>query len=275
MIKISESSEDFFENIFPRMKNELKIAQMKPDVGTFVYKCVILSLIWCLAFTIPVFFIIRKLEISLILVPIAFLFFLMLSFFFFIRIPKYNARKVREEIENDIFVPSRMLLTLLESGNSIISALVGVSYTKANSSKYFGKIASEIFLGKNIEQAIDDAIKYTPSDSFRKVLEPIKKSLKTGTDIQRNLLITLQEMSKEKVIEIENYEKRLGPLSMFYMIFGTIIPVLSVVGLILFVSLIGFRAEFFPFFVILLFFIILLQYIFYTLFKGIRPLVKL
>ena len=168
-----------------------------------------------------------------------------------------------------------MLLTLLESGNSIITAMLRVSNSKSKSSKYFGNVVSEIFLGKNIEQAIDDAIRYTPSVSFRRVLEPIKKSLKTGTDIQRNLLVTLQELSKEKIIEIEEYEKKLNPLSMFYMIFGTIIPVLGIVAIVLFISLIGLKVEFFPFFFILLLGILFVQYIFIALFKATRPLVKL
>ncbi len=274
MIKISEAFEEFFNKIFPKLKDELKAAQMHNTLANFVVKCLVLALIFSLIFSITAFFILSKSKLLVLLAPIL-IFFLFTMFFVFLRIPKYNIRRVRNDIENDIFVPSRMLLTLLESGNSIISALVDVSYTKAKSSKYFGNIASEIFLGKNIEQAIDDAIRYTPSESFRRVLEPIKKSLKTGTDIQRNLLVTLQEMSQEKIIEIEDYEKKLSPLSMFYMIFGTIIPVLSVVGIVVFVSIIGLKAEFFPFFLILLLVILIIQYIFVVLYRSIRPLVKL
>lgn len=274
MIKISEAIDEFFSKIFPHLKDELRSAQMKADVVPFVIKCFILAMVFSLTLSVTAFLLLSKYNLISWMVPI-FLFFLISLFLLTLRIPKHNIRKVGNEIENDVFIPSRMLLTLLESGNSIITALVGVSYTKAKSSKYFGNIASEIFLGKNIEQAIDDAIKYTPSISFRRVLEPVKKSLKTGTDIQKSLLVTLQELSKEKIIEIENYEKKLGPLSMFYMIFGTIIPVLSVVGVVIFISLIGLKAEFFPFFLLLLFVILLIQYLFITLFKGIRPLVKL
>lgn len=274
MIKISEALDEIFGRVFPGLKDELKSAQMDNNVVSFVFKCVFLSLILSLAFSIVIFLILLKKDLGIFALPV-FVFFLFLFFFLTLNIPNYNMQKVRNEIENDIFIPSRMLLTLLESGNSLITALVGVSSTKAKSSKYFGKIASEIFLGKNIEQAINDAIKFTPSNSFRRVLEPIKKSLKTGTDIQKNLLVTLEEMSKEKIIEIEEYGKRLGPISMFYMIFGTIVPVLGIVGIVVFISIVGLKAEFFPFFFILLLGIMLIQYFFIALFKSIRPLVKL
>ncbi|HLP79229.1 MAG TPA: type II secretion system F family protein [Acidobacteriota bacterium] len=190
-------------------------------------------------------------------------------------IPMANQDIIRRDIEGDIFIPARMLLTLLESGKSLISAIEAVSYTKARSSKYFGKIASEIYLGKTVEQAIEDAIRYTPSNSFRKVLEPIKKSLKTGTNIQRSLLATLQELQEQKIVEIEQYEKQLSPISMFYMIFGTIIPAIGIVALVILLSVIGFEVNFFPTLFILLVLIVLLQFFFLNLFKSTRPLVKL
>ncbi|MBN2459933.1 type II secretion system F family protein [Candidatus Woesearchaeota archaeon] len=274
MIKITEESEAFANKLFPNLKEDLRMAQMKTDVGAFVNKCLLMSLVF--AFNLSLIFVIILIQRKLYLLTIpVFVFFFIIMFTICIKIPKFNIAKVRQEIESDIFTPSRMMLTLLESGNSLISALENVSYTKAKSSKYFGKIASEIYLGKNIEQAIEDAIKYTPSDSFRMVLEPIKKSLKTGTDIQVNLQATLQQLSEQKIVEIEQYEKRLNPLSMFYMIFGTVLPAIGVVGMVLILSVIGFKIEFFPVFLILLILIIILQLFFVKIFQSTRPMVKL
>ncbi len=269
-----ESQEEYVNKLFPNLRDNLKMAQMNPDVSAFVTKAVILSVIFALNFSVIAFLVLLKYDLGLFVIPV-FFFFLIIFFFVCISLPKINIAKVRQDIESDIFVPSRMLLTLLETGNSLITALESVSYTKAKSSKYFGKIASEIYLGKNIDQAIEDAIKYTPSDSFRMVMEPIKKSLKTGTDIQKNLLATLQELSDEKIVEIEQYEKKLNPLSMFYMIFGTILPAIGVVGLVLILSVLGIKVEFFPSLFILLILILLLQLFFVRIFRITRPLVKL
>jgi len=273
-IATTDSNENLINKLFPNLRESLRMAQMETNVTAFVNKAVVLSLIFALNFTVVSFLILIKYKLYLFTLPLFILFFL--AFFFVcLKIPDLNIAKVKQEIESDIFTPSRMLLTLLEAGNSLISALETVSYTKAKSSKYFGKIASEIYLGKNVDQAIEDAIKYTPSDSFRMVLEPIKKSLRTGTDIQKNLFSTLQELSQQKIVEIEQYEKRLNPLSMFYMIFGTILPAIGVVGLVLIMSVAGIKIEFFPSLFLLLVLILLLQLFFVRIFKNTRPLVKL
>jgi len=274
VIKIQDKPNEFIQKIFPKLKENLRMGQMDTDVSTFMNNCVVLSLIFAFNFSLVVFLILAKYRLYLWIVPV-FAFFFIAFFFVCASIPKININKVRQDIESDIFIPSRMLLTLLESGNSLITAMESVSYTKAKSSKYFGKIASEIYLGKNVERAIEDAIEYTPSDSFRLVLEPIKKSLRTGTDIQKNLMETLQALSQKKVIEIEQYEKKLSPISMFYMIFGTIIPAVGVVGLVLILSVVGIKVEFFPTLFVLLILILLLQLFFIKIFKNTRPLVKL
>ena len=271
---MSESLEEFVNKIFPGLKENMKMAQMGADTIGFVLKSVLLSAIFSVNFSLVVSLIFRKYGFFLIM-PLLAAFFFILFMILSANIPRLNIIKVRQEIESDIFIPSRMLLTLLESGNSLVTALEGVSYTKAKSSKYFGKIASEIYLGKNIEQAIEDSIRFTPSNSFRIVLEPIKKSLKTGTDIQRNLSSTLSELQKQKIIEIERYEKKLSPLAMFYMIFGTILPAISVVGIMIILSVLGIYVTFFPFLFILLLILLAIQLFFVRLFKAARPLVNL
>ncbi|KYK24393.1 hypothetical protein AYK26_06865 [Euryarchaeota archaeon SM23-78] len=274
MVKIIEGNAGFINKLFPNLKENMKLAQMDINISSFVTKSIIVSVIFALNFSLIFFFILLKQGLALMTIPILIIFFILL-FLVCMNIPKFNIVKIKKDIEGDIFIPSRMLLTLLEAGNSLITGLESVSYTKAKSSKYFGKIASEIYLGKNVDQAIEDAIKYTPSESFRMVLEPIKKSLKTGTDIRKNLLTTLQDLQQEKIVEIEQYEKRLNPLSMFYMIFGTIIPAIGVIGLVLIMSVIGLKIEFFPALFILLVIILIIQVFFVKIFKNTRPLVKL
>jgi pilus assembly protein TadC len=246
---------------------------MKGTPDGFVKKAMILSIIFAVNVAIIFFVLLRKTEIASFAI-IAFFFSLFFLLLIFMQLPKINISKVRQDIEADIFVPSRMLITLLESGNSIVTALERVSYTNAKSSKYFGKIASEINLGKSLPDAIDEAILYTPSESFKRFLQPIRKSLKAGTDIQANLNAVLDDLVKEKVIEIERYEKRLGALSLFYMIFGVIIPAVGVVAIVIIMSVMGLTVNFFPFLFILLLLIGLMQFGFIKIFQNIRPLMR-
>jgi hypothetical protein len=62
---------------------------------------------------------------------------------------------------------------------------------------------------------------------------------------------------------------------MFYMIFGTILPAIGIVGLVLIMSVLGIQVEFFPSLLILLILILLLQLFFVRIFRSTRPLVKL
>lgn len=271
---MSDATKALTNKLFPHLADQLRLAQMEDTPERFALKCLIPSVLFSANISFVFFLIFLSAGIPLLALPI-----LVVMFFIFylvcINLPRFNIQKVRLEIEQDIFIPARMMLTLLESGNSLVTALEGVSYTKAKSSKYFGKIASEIYLGKNIDQAIEDAIEFTPSESFRRVLEPIKKSLKTGTDIQNNLYATLQSLQQEKIVEIEKYEKVLNPLSMFYMIFGTIMPAVGSIVAVVILSVIGIEVVFFPFLFIFLLFILLLQVIFIRIFRSVRPLVTL
>jgi pilus assembly protein TadC len=274
VIRIGELIEELVEKLLPRLGHELKVAQMKDSPHDYLRKSILLAFIFALNLTLPTLFILLKYH-ALYLLPVVYLVYFFLTMLIALSIPKINIKKVRSEIESDIFVPAWKLLTLIEAGNSIISALINVSRSKAKSGKYFGKIASDILLGKTIEQAFDDAIKYTPSESFRKVLEPIKKSLKTGADIKSNLLSTLRELSQEKAVEIEMYEKKLSPLSMFYLIFGTILPALAIIGAALIISFVGLEVRFFPFLFLYLVLILITQVVFINIFLETRPLVKL
>jgi len=247
---------------------------MNVNIATFVSQCVLLSFLGALCVTVIAFFLLLKLGFPLLTVLV---FMLAFSFTFYLtlHIPKVNQGIVRQEIEGNIFVLGGMLLTLLESGHSIVSAFEVIAESKAKGSRYFGQIASEIYLGKNLEPAIEDAIKYTPSDSFRRVLEPVKKSIMTGSDIQTPLVDNLKELSHQRIVDIENYQKALGPFSMVYMIFGTILPAIGIIFFVLIMSVMGIRLEFFPFLFMILLLIVFMHLIFIKVVQGLRPQVKL
>lgn len=273
-IIVTEVFRQRVKKLFPKLEEELKLAQMKDSPAEFVKKAFLLSLIFSLNMMVITFIALHKTDFLYMTFPLLLLY-LMFFTFLFINVPKLNIAKIRQDIEADIFVPSRMLLTMLESGNSIVSALERVSYTNAKSSKYFGKIATHIYLGKTLSEAIDEAIMYTPSESFKRIMQPIRKSLKAGTDIQRSLQGVLDDLVKEKVIEIERYEKRLGAISLFYMLFGVIIPAISVVLVIVIMSVIGLSVDFFPFLFLLLLFNLIIQFVFIRGFQSIRPLMRI
>jgi pilus assembly protein TadC len=260
--------------ILQSLQNDLVLADIDMPVSKYLIRSCVPAGIFALNLAVLLFFVLKGTGYQWVALPVLVVFFglFMLLFLF---VPKANARAIASAIEADLFVPSRMLVTLLESGNSILSAFERVSRTKTVSGKYFGKIAAEIYLGKNLDHAIEDAIRNSPSHSFRRVLEPIKNSIRTGAPIEKNLIATLEDLTQEKIVEIERYEKRLAPISMFYMIFGTILPAIGVVVMTVLLSVLGLKITFFPFLFIMLILVIIMQLVFLQVFKAIRPLVKL
>lgn len=256
------------------IKEDMRLAEMDLTLKQYFTRCSIPSLLFAINIALLAFFAMKDSPIqwtAVLLLPIFFGIFMFLCAF----IPRIRVQRIEKAIEADVFVPARMLVTLLESGSSLVTAFDRVSKTRTVSGQYFGKIASEIYLGKNLDQAVMDAIHNTPSRSFKRVLEPIKNSLRTGAAIERSLLGTINDLTKEKVVEIEKYGTRLAPVSMFYMIFGTVLPTVAVVALIVLFSIAGISITFFPFLLILLLGLIVMQVFFYNIYKSIRPLVKL
>jgi len=116
----------------------------------------------------------------------------------------------------------------------------------------------------------------TPTPDFRNEQELYNQALAySSAQDWDNLIATLDDLTAEKIVEIEQYEKRLAPISMFYMIFGTILPTIAVVALIVLISIAGITVTFFPFLFVLLLAVLVMQVIFYHVFRGVRPLVRL
>ena len=119
-------------------------------------------------------FILLKGEASILLiVPI----FLVLFIFFsaiVLQMPKMEANKRRQEIESDLIYTVRHFLLRMECGGSLLNALEETSKIDTISAKYFGEVIHDIDIGSPIEEAIDYAIKFTPSDRFKEVMNVVK-----------------------------------------------------------------------------------------------------
>ena len=99
-------------------------------------------------------------------------------------------------------------------------------------------------MGKPIDDAITEVMELTPSDNFRKLLWQIMNSLRTGADISTALESILNQISREQLLEMKNYGKKLNPMVMFYLMIAVIVPSLGVTMLSLLSSFIGLAVSF-------------------------------
>ncbi len=268
----------FAMSFFPEFERTLIKAGIKDSPDYYLNKMFLIAFIASLFFTILLLFVFLKKGVFFLWVLPAFV--ILFAFFFFtvLQLPKMAAKKRKQELESDLLYTVRHFLLRMECGSSLLNALEETANLDTVSAKYFSEVVHDLNIGSPIEHAIDYAIKYTPSERFMEVMNIIKTSLRTGSDIKQSLKSNLREMSHDKILEIKDYGKKLSPLSMFYMIIGTIVPSIGVSVLVI-------GSTFFPNIIfggkaasaILIAFVVLLVIIqtgFYLLFKSMRPLVS-
>lgn len=266
-----KSSLSYILKLFPNLHILLKQAHIKETPEQFIKKTLILSVLFAFILNIPVFFIFLK-EKIVIFSFLTFFFFFLLGFFFFFSIPKFSQKKKQKEVESDLLYSGRYFLLKIESGQPLINSLIEVSATDTKSAKYFNEIVKDIYLGKPIEEAIEYAVKYTPSPFFKKLLEQLKNALETGADVKRSLKSIMDEITDQRIVDIQTYGKKLAPLAMFYMIIGTIVPSLGAAMIVVGSSFINLKITL-GVLLALVGALIIIQYFFLLLFKTIRPTV--
>jgi hypothetical protein len=258
--------------IYPELKRDLFITNMNKTAEEFVKLTVLVSVVMTLVFMVPVTMIILLFGTRAPGLPIGFSFcaILCLTFAIVLKIPHFNKVNLGKRIEAEVAVTGRRLLIQLESGKSLMNSIIDVAKHKKESSKALERIAYELYMGKPLEQAIQEAIETSPSRTFRKVFIQIRNSLKTGADLKKTLKATLEEITREKTIEFESFGKKLNPVGLFYMIFGTIAPSLGVVLFVIVLSVLRVPIKF-GILAVFLLIIAIIQFAFITMFSKMRP----
>ncbi|MBD3203814.1 hypothetical protein GF327_05940 [Candidatus Woesearchaeota archaeon] len=272
--------EELIKKLFPDLEITLRKAGKKDSCEEYIHKFIKLPVLFSIVLNFFVLLVVAEgvfnrgwnIFIIIILLPI----FIIITFFcvmFFFSLPKMSISSRKTALESDILYSSRFLLLKLESGAPILNALIEASKLNTKSSQLFREIVTDIYLGTPIEEALDIGIKYSPSPSFVKILEEIKNSLKTGSDLEKSLKTTLEGMTKDHLLEIKAYGKKLSPLSMIYMIIGTIAPSL---GSAIMVIGLGFLPDLAQniashLFIFLTIGLIVLQFFFILFFRALKP----
>lgn len=229
---------------FPYLKIQLAQANIDSTPEQFIKKILTTTLIVAVTLSLTSLMLLYKLNVSLfyILLISPILFFGM--FFFFINSPKGKMNKIVREIDHEIVYAGRFLLIELSAGLPLFDAIKNVSYAYPVIGKYFKQIVDKVETGKPIEMAINEVIEINPSVNFRKVLFQILNSMQTGGDVGRALESITDQISKEQLIKIKEYGKKLNPMVLFYLLIAVILPSLGISILALMSTFTGFSLSF-------------------------------
>ncbi len=269
----------FLVPYFPNLSRQLKVAHIHSTPEKFIERSVVQTLKFgSLLYLLYVMLITKQfsdnITTMLILLFIGLVLILGLGFLFAMQQPIIKAKRRANDIEREVLFAGRFLLIKLHSGVPLINALVEAADSYGVASKYMSEIVKDIELGTSLEDAIEKAMTYTPSDSFRKILFQIHNALRLGVDVTRSLEAALEEITQEQLVSIERYGKKLGSVTLFYMLAGIVFPSLGMTITTVLISFTSFQPNMLLFGIIV-FFLGVLNFMFVTVFKSIRPTVNI
>ena len=259
---------------FPHLKKQIRIAHLKTTPYEFIDKNLKSSLPFSLALTILFFFVADKAGLPLILIPVAFVVFFILVFNFAFMKIKLKIIQRQREIDQEVLFVGQYLLIMLYSGKPLLNALIDTSKSYGLASKYIKEIINDINTGSSLEDALETAMVYSPSEKFRKILFHVNNALKLGVDITNPLSAVLEEIATEQNIEVKRYGKKLNTIIIFYMLVAIVAPSIGMTVFIVLSIFIKLNISMIHFIVVIMF-IAFMQAIFISVFKSIRPAVNL
>jgi len=258
----------------PHLKEDLRRAHITERPDFFVKKILKLAFFFSLGLSSLAFFIVDLMNLPLIIVPAAFVLLFILFFAFFSMTPKNKINKRKRELDREVLFAGRFLLVKVHSGRPLLNALVDASESYGVSSKYFKEIVEDINMGTPIEDALDHAVKFSPSAKFRRVIFQINSAIKIGVDVTVPLQSVINELTAEQFTEIQRYGKKLNSLALFYMLLAVVMPSLGMAMFVVIGGLVGIPIER-NIFLVVASFLVIIQFIFMSIFKTTRLSVNL
>ena len=254
----------------PILSYKLQQAGIPDKAEDFIQKAYMLSAFLAVVLGVVVFIFLNTFQQNkLWSIPTAIVLFFFLRTFF-LHQPDAMLSKKEKNINKELVFASRFLLIEIQSGVPLFNAMINISDHYQYIGKEFKDIVNIVNLGTSLEDSIEQISERTPSISFRKVLWQILNSLKTGADISTSLEAAINQITREQMIEVEEYGRKLNPLAMFYMILAVILPSIGITMLVLvsnFLSLsLGLAAL-----LSITGFLSLMQFMFFNVIKNMRP----
>lgn len=251
----------------PGLPQKIKLAGINKSPFQYVYQTLYLSILFVVGFITIFTLLFLGDDIYFILIAGTLLAGPIIYFFLF-QSATVKATQVGRELDGDLLFISEYLLVVLESGTPLPNALEQLSENKRPGGIFFERVLREFKMGKDLEQTLDEAIDYCPSDGLKTLIKRLKDSLSIGVDLEKILVNFVEESSEKKLIEIKGFAKKLNPLVMMYLVFGIVIPSLGVTFFILFAAISGMSEGILKYILIFIFmFMFVFQYFAYTTLK--------
>lgn len=256
------------------LERDLHIAGIPETPSKYLEKNFRLSFIFSIAISIVTFIFLREDEKVLGTVFFTFIGVLFGMNFLFKGRVRQAIRKREQLIDRDLLFAGQYMLVKLQSGLPLFNTLIHASKERNETGRFFRRVVQDVNTGTPIEQALSSARDLCPSKNLKKVLAEIVTSLKTGADVTDVLRNSLVEITRELLIEVQSYSKKLNSIMMFYMIIGTVIPSIGISLLLILLSFVGIQFNI-TLLVMVGLVLVIMQGFFVAIINSARPTVNL
>ena len=267
---VTRSSLKFLERSFPNLARDLKRAEMGTDAVSFISRALMLSLVITLVLAVAGFALAISFELPeiylLAVMPLIYL----AIFFWIMQYPRLKIGSKERNVDKDVLYAGRDMLIALKSGVPLFNAMANVTKNYGVASLEFAKIIEKIESGVPAELALQESSDMNTSRPFRQMLLQIITSMRSGSDIALALEVVLNQISQEQVIALKRYGQKLNPLTMFYMLFGIILPSLGIAIGIILTSFVSLKVDFGTLLIVLAI-LTMVQYLFLAIIMSSRP----
>ena len=257
-----------------KLKRKLLTAGMNISVKQFTARNTKSALAVAATFGIMTFFLVTKGSGNPLIIFVVAIISFFLTKTILMRSVDAHISKRAKAIDKDVLFAGRFLLIKLNSGKPLINSLIEASQSYGVASHYFKEIVRNIELGTPLEQALEAAMDNCPSKKMKRIIFQINNALRVGIDVTQNLEAVIQEITQEQLIEIQRYGRKLNSLTMFYMLLAVVVPSLGITIFAIIASLVSINLP--PsIFITFLFFLMMTELMFISIFKSIRPSVNI
>lgn len=258
----------------PELPSKLQQASIPDSAEEFMKKAYILATGVAFVFGVCAAIVFNVFEVSLWYAALTFVAFFFIMRTFFLYQPDAVIKQKENEINKELVFATRFLMIEIRSGVSLFDAMRNLVENYEAIGKQFNDVLNLVNLGTSLEEAIEQVSERTPSMALRKVLWQILNSLKTGADIGTALDSAVVQITREQMIEVTEYGRKLNPIAMFYMILAVILPSIGISIGVLVSNFLTLPLDLTSL-LVLTGFLAFMQFMFLQMIKGMRPAVDL
>lgn len=259
---------------YPTLKRKLAIAHMDLTPEQYIGRNLRLTAVIAAVIAFGLALLLAGMGLPLLVILPLFMVISPVVFMLLMRTADIEIGKLAKEIDKDVLFAGRFLLIKLNSGKPLINAIMDASNSYGVANRSFKEIVRDIELGTPLEEALEKASRYSPSEKMRRILFQISNALRIGVDVTNFLEAILDEIAQDQLVEVQKYGRKLSGLTMFYMLFAIVIPSLGITMFITVASLVNIEADM-GLLMVFLFGLAVVELCFITIFRSIRPNVNI